>query len=130
MPLRHNNLFLSLKQNIFVCRSQFSPEIQKRSLSKAETQMSLMDFLNDEWVLLSFFVLTDKKKVELNVSEPILIWNMLNLQLWHVILNDSSKNNNLLYIITFFISPSKVLTVKNLAIVWLFPFACTYKLIL
>lgn len=28
--------------------SQFSPEIQKRSLSKAETQMSLMDFLNDE----------------------------------------------------------------------------------
>ncbi|XP_020626886.1 rho guanine nucleotide exchange factor 28-like isoform X3 [Orbicella faveolata] len=28
--------------------SQFSPEIQKRNLSKAETQMSLLDFLNDD----------------------------------------------------------------------------------
>jgi len=28
--------------------SQFSPEVQKRALSKAETQMSLLDFLNDD----------------------------------------------------------------------------------
>ncbi|PFX30955.1 rho guanine nucleotide exchange factor 28-like isoform X3 [Stylophora pistillata] len=28
--------------------SQFSPEVQKRNLSKVETQMSLMDFLNEE----------------------------------------------------------------------------------
>ncbi|KAJ7385329.1 hypothetical protein OS493_016405 [Desmophyllum pertusum] len=28
--------------------SQFSPEVQKRNLSKAETQISLLDFLNDD----------------------------------------------------------------------------------